>query len=152
MTQLAAAAKDVMNSLNGRWEAAYNEVDGQFVGHLPNIIELRDNQFTVYQDGNATYEGTFTIGPVLDKQSPTEIVLKYTKSANPLYLGGPRAGLFQLSGDTLKWTFGAVGHSAPTQLNTFPGSESVLSVYVKEGVKPVAADRRVSALKSVAVW
>jgi hypothetical protein len=149
MTQLAAAKQ----ALEGRWRAEYNEVDGRFVGHLPNVIELRDNQFKVYQDEKVTYEGKFTIGPIRDyREAPSEIVLTYTKSANPLYLGGPRAGLFQLYGDTLKWTFGAVGHSAPAQLNTFPGSESVLSVYVKEGVKLVASERRRSILGSVSVW
>lgn len=148
-----AEVKQTLSELEGRWQAEYNEVDGRFVGSVPNVIELRGSQFKVHQSEKVTYEGTFTIGPVRDQDyGLTEIVLTYSKSANPLYLGGPRAGLFQLHGDTLKWTFGAVGHSAPKQLNTYPGSESVLSVYVKEGLKPNVAERRVSALASVALW
>jgi hypothetical protein len=152
MSQLAEV-KQTLSALEGRWQSEYNEVDGRFVGPVQNVIELRGTQFKVYQNDKVTYEGTFTIGPVRgDDPAPIEIVLTYSKSANPLYMGGPRAGLFQLYGDTLKWTFGAVGHSAPKQLNTYPGSESVLSVYVKEGTKLNVAERRISAFASAAAW
>jgi hypothetical protein len=145
MTQVTA------KELQGRWSSSYYELNGLFVSQLPNVVELRDNQFKVYQNEKVTYEGTFIVGPGRDRgEAPSEIALTYTKSANPIFLGGARHGLVQLHGDTLKWVFGAVGHSAPAQLNTFAGSESVLSVYVKEGAKPDAPDRRAS--KTVAVW
>jgi hypothetical protein len=145
MTQLT------VKELQGRWLSFYYEVNGLFVSQLPNVVELRDNQFKVYQNEKVTYEGTFTVGKIRDRgEAPTEIALTYTKSANPLFLGGPRHGLVQLHGDTLKWVFGGVGQPAPAQLNTSPGSESVLSVYVKEGAKPDAPDRRAS--KTVSTW
>jgi hypothetical protein len=148
MTQLITAKE-----LQGSWRASYYEINGLFVSRTPTVLELKDNQFKVYQDDKATYEGTFSIGPIRDRrEASSEIALTYTKSANPLFLDGKRLGLFQLYGDTLKWTFGAVGHSAPTQFNTFPGSESVLSVYVKEGAKTDAPERRVSLQKTNATW
>jgi hypothetical protein len=148
MTQLTTE-KD----LQGRWRASYYEINGLFVSPGSAVLEVKDNQFKVYQDEKVTYEGTLSIGPVRDRrEGPSEIILTYTKSANPLFLGGRRPVLFQLYGDTLKWSLGAVGHSAPTQFNTFPGSESVLSVYVKELAKIDAPDRKVSVQKINATW
>jgi hypothetical protein len=153
MPQLAAV-KETLNALQGKWRAQYNEVDGRYVGPVANIIELQGNHFKVTQNDQVTYEGTFTVGPFCSKEccETYEIVLIYSKSANPLYLGGPRPGLFQVYGDTLKWSFAAVGHSPPKQLNTCPGSETVLSVYVKDGAKIDAAERRTSAAQSVVLW
>lgn len=73
-------------------------------------MEIQGNEFKVEQNKAVNYEGTFTIGDGV----PAEIVLIYRKSTNPLFLGGPRPGIFQAEGDTLKWNFGAVGHSAPS--------------------------------------
>lgn len=143
--------------LEGRYRYFYYEINGQVV-EPPNAastrtLELRGNQFTVLQNEKVTHEGTYTIGPVRrDEHAPVEVVLKYSKSANPLYLGAPRAGLLQFHGDTLKWNLGAAGHSAPKQLTTYPGSESVLSVYVKEGAKLDAPERGISTLRTVSVW
>jgi uncharacterized protein (TIGR03067 family) len=140
-----------IRALQGRWTTIYQELDGQAVGPEPKatiVVELRGNEFTVEKNGAVQYEGTFTVG----SGSPAEIVLIYKKSANPLFLGGTRPGLFQVEGDTLKWNIGAVGHSAPKALNTFPGSESVLSVYRRESAAAAFGSRTTSALRSVAVW
>jgi uncharacterized protein (TIGR03067 family) len=139
-----------LSALEGRWNVVYQEVDGQAVGPdqiVPTIVELKGNEFKVEQNKVVNYEGTFTIGA----GSPAEIVLIYRKSANPVFLGGPRPGVFQVAGDTLKWNFGAVGHSAPKQFNTFPGAESVLSVYKREG-RAAAPVTTKSTLGSVAFW
>jgi hypothetical protein len=53
----------------------------------------------------------------------------YSTSAQPIFLGGPRPGIFQVDGDTFKCCFGGIGHSAPDDLNTYPGSGSVLTVF-----------------------
>jgi hypothetical protein len=47
-----------------------------------------------------------------------------------------------------------VGHAAPTSFNTFPGAESVLSVYHRESARAAAtpAVMTLSAHRSVALW
>jgi len=118
----------LLNALQGRWAPVYQEIDGQMLPPANNAnheVELQGNEFKVELNGRVAYDGTFTIGPL---GSTLPIVLTYRTSATPLFLGGTRAGVFQLEGDTLKWCFGAVGHPGPTGLNTFPGSESVLTI------------------------
>ena len=140
-----------LRALQGRWTTVYQELDGQAVGpqqKVTTVVELKGNEFKVEQNGSVQYEGTFTIG----SGSPAEIVLIYKKSANPLFLGGPRPGLFQVEGDTLKWNIGAVGHSTPKALHTFTGSESVLSVYHRETPTLSRAVPNISTFKSVALW
>jgi len=83
------------------------------------IVELQGSEFKVIKSGTAAYEGRFTLNP---RTSPHGIALIYTASIQPFFLGGPRPGVFQIEGDTLKWCFGVVGQPAPEGLNTFPGS------------------------------
>lgn len=85
------------------------------------------------KNGTVAYDGLFTFDPLA---SPMQVVLIYRTSANPLFLGGPRLGVFQVEADTFKWCIGAVGHSAPKELNTYPGSESVLSIYQRDPARP----------------
>jgi uncharacterized protein (TIGR03067 family) len=132
MSFTATEGTELLQSLNGRWKPVYQEVDGQMVE--PSItasttLELTGNDFKVEKDGVVSYEGIFTIEPLA---SPKQVTLIYRKSTNPIFLGGPRPGVFQVEADTLKWCFGGVGHSAPKSLNTYPGSESVLSIYQRE--------------------
>jgi hypothetical protein len=93
------------------------------------MVELQGTEFKVQKHGEVAYEGVFTIDPLA---SPMGITLIYRTSINPRFLGGPRPGVFQVEADTLKWSFGAVGHSAPKELTTHPGSASVLSIYQRE--------------------
>ena len=142
---LSALHKDIQ----GRWTSVYCELDGE-IAHLDSVLELHGDEFKVSTNNTVTHEGRFTVGP----GTPAEIVLIYSKSSNPLFLGGPRPGVFQLQGDTLKLNFGAVGHSGPRTLNTTEGSESVLSVYKRDSRTADAAisARKLSILKSVALW
>ena len=105
--------------------AVYQERDGQNIPH-DEVMEFQDNTFKVLKGGNVEYEGTFTVG---DAKAPFSMVLTYSKSAAPVFLGGPRPGIFQVEGDTFKCCCGAVGHPAPQDLNTYPESGSVLTVF-----------------------
>ncbi len=123
------------NSLTGRWVAVYQELDGQNIPH-DEVMEFTDNTFKVLKGGRADYEGTFTVGGV---KPPFSIVLTYSKSAQPVFLGGPRPGIFQVEGDTFKCCFGAIGHPAPNDLNTYPDSGFVLTVFERSPRSPQAA-------------
>jgi len=118
-------AVEAANTLSGKWVAVYQEIDGQNIPH-DEVMEFHDNTFKVLKGSTTTYEGTFTVGGT---KSPFSIVLTYSKSAQPVFLGGPRPGIFQVDGDTFKCCFGVIGHPAPHELNTYPDSGSVLTVF-----------------------
>jgi uncharacterized protein (TIGR03067 family) len=111
--------------LTGKWVAVYQEFGGQNVSH-DEVMEFQENSFKVLKGSSVDYEGTFTVGGT---RAPFSIVLTYSKSTAPVFLGGPRPGIFQVEGDTFKCCFGAIGHPAPRDLNTYPGSGSVLTVF-----------------------
>jgi uncharacterized protein (TIGR03067 family) len=120
------------NALTGRWVGLYQELDGQIVPH-DEVMEFQDNTFKVEKGGNTTYEGTFTVGGAT---APFSMALIYSVSAQPIFIGGPRPGIFQVVGNTFKCCFSAIGHPAPGTLNTYPGSGSVLTVFER---RPAAA-------------
>jgi uncharacterized protein (TIGR03067 family) len=136
-----ARRASVLDALEGRWKPVYQEVDGQLVPpaiSAATVVELRGNEFKVLKDGKVSYDGHFTISVTPDPV-PWEIALIYKNSLQPIFLGGPRPGIFQIEGDTLKWCFGSVGHSPPRSLNTYPGAEAVLSIYQRDPLKAPAA-------------
>jgi uncharacterized protein (TIGR03067 family) len=115
-------------SLRGRWTIIYQEVDGQMLPptyNLHHTLELQGNSFKVEINGSVFYDGTFTINTA---SLPYQVALTYNTSANPTFLTGPRPGVFQLEGDTLKWCFSLPGRAAPTALNTTPNSDLVLTI------------------------
>jgi uncharacterized protein (TIGR03067 family) len=141
MSHTAAAGADLLSALRGRWKPIYQEIDGQMVPpteYATTVVELRDSEFKVEKNGTVAYDGLFTLDPLA---SPMEISLIYKTSSNPIFLGGPRPGVFQIEGETLKWCFGPIGHPTPKGLNTFPGSEGVLSIYQKDPSKVKGAVR-----------
>ena len=145
MASAPTAGITSLQALQGNWKPIYQEIDGQMIPpseYATTLVELRGNDFRVLKNGTAAYEGRFTVDAQV---SPMGIVLIYTKSAHAIFLGGPRPGVLQLEGETLKWCFGAVGQPAPQGLNTFPGSESVLSIYQKD---PAGTSRRAAAVIS----
>ncbi len=127
--------EELFRALEGRWKPVYQEVDGQMVPPAESaatVVELHGNEFKVEKSGVVEYDGLFTVDPLT---SPMEISLIYRKSSKPIFLGGPRPGVFQLEGDTFKWCFGPIGLPRPKGFNTFPGSESVLSIYQRDPSK-----------------
>jgi uncharacterized protein (TIGR03067 family) len=150
MSSTSTQPTSTLDALQGRWRPIYQEVDGQMIAateFASVIVQLSGNEFTVEKGGAAAYTGTFTISTL---ESPARISLMYKTSAQPIFLGGPRPGVFQLEGDTLKWCFGPVGQHVPRSLNTFPGSESVLSIYQRDGSRLVA--RTQSLFHGGIVW
>jgi uncharacterized protein (TIGR03067 family) len=145
---------ELFNALQGRWKPLYQEIDGQMVPpseYATTVVELSGNEFKVEKNGAVAYEGLFTIDALA---SPMEIVLIYRKSAQPIFLGGPRPGVFQILGDTLKWCFGAIGQPRPKGLNTYPGSEGVLSIYQRDPAKVATQARAAttSLFRGAIVW
>jgi uncharacterized protein (TIGR03067 family) len=132
MSSPATQPSDVLDALQGRWRPVYQEVEGQMVAateYASVVMELQTSGFTIEKGGTAAYTGTFTL---LTATALPQISLMYQTSQQAIFLGGPRAGVFQLEGDTLKTCFAPVGHPAPNSLNTFPGSGSVFSIYQRE--------------------
>lgn len=153
MALAPSEAATLLNALQGRWKVVYSELDGQLtpVADWNGIIlENSGNSFKVEKDGNVLHEGTFSFNI---KVNPFEIVYIYSRST-PTYMGGPRAGIFQLEGDTLKTCMGAIGHPAPKSFNTFPDSECVLSIHQRTddvGVLSVQGSS-VSQTRAVSQW
>ena len=115
-------------------------------------MELQGNQFRVEKDGAVAYHGTFAIQGAT-APSPSSITLTYTTSAQPLFLGGPRPGVFQIEGDTLKMCLAPIGHPRPTAVTTFPGSEAILSIFQRHPERAqVAAAQQKSLLRSMMAW
>jgi len=128
-----AAAEAVLKSIEGRWQTIYAEVDGEA---LPDdrfsqtIGEFSDNRFKIEKAGVVAYEGTFYINV---SSNPCGIVLIYSKSVNPMFLGGPRAGIVQIFEDTKKTNFSEIGFPPPQDFNTFRNSGRALTVHRREG-------------------
>jgi uncharacterized protein (TIGR03067 family) len=126
----------VINALQGRWKPVYQEVDGEMGPPsvaAATVVEIQGNEFKVLKDGAVAYDGFFTITtPSIPIPPPWDIALVYKNSRNPIFLGGPRPGVFQIEGDTLKWCFTPIGQPPPKGLNTYPGSEAVLSIYQRD--------------------
>jgi uncharacterized protein (TIGR03067 family) len=121
----------ITQTLEGRYEAVYQEADGQAAGPtkgVTTILELTKSGFSVEKSGKVEYEGTYATTWSATVASGS-IALTYSKSAKPSFLGGPRPGIFQIDGDTLKVCFGPVNGTAPIAFNTINGSSDVLSVY-----------------------
>ena len=137
--------KDVASlrgALQGRWKPVYQEMGGEMAPATDptHAVELQGNEFKVIKGGKVAYEGRFNLTP---QTFPHGIVLIYTTSIQPIFLGGPRPGVFQIEGDTLKWCFAGVGQAAPDGLNTYPGSVYVLTILQRDPQTPELASRRV---------
>jgi len=149
MPATAEYMADLLNALQGRWKPVYQEIDGQMGPasiSAATVVEVQGNEFKVSKDGTVAYDGFFTIStPSIPIPPPWEIALIYRNSSNPNFLGGPRPGIFQIEGDTLKWCFAPIGQPPPKSLNTYPGSEAVLSIYQRD---PSRAPRAVAPATS----
>ena len=157
---MAVVGAGALMDLEGRWENVYQEQDGEPQDAPLTVVELSGTEFKIEKDGDVAYQGRFTVGPAKGNESRLEadgpeqyeIVLFYDRTANPLFSGGPRPGLFQIQGDTLKWVFSAVGHSSPRSFNTYRGSEKVYSVYRREGTARLLPAGQPTLLRSSACW
>jgi len=125
-------ADTLHKALEGRWRVVYSELNGAMtpVSDFSTIeIEHKGGRFLVKKNGEIVDEGKFVINADI---TPHEITYIYSKGAD-IFLGAPRAGVFQIQGDTLKTCFGAIGLRAPKELNTTLESESVLSICQRAG-------------------
>jgi len=126
MNSKAADPAAFLKEMQGRWRTVYSEIDGQMgPEEKDHFLIYKGNMFTVEKEGKVAHEGRFSFNT---SYRPIHLVYIYSKSF-PIYLGGPRAGIVQLERDTIKCCFAAVGHLAPRDFNTFPGSESVLTIH-----------------------
>jgi uncharacterized protein (TIGR03067 family) len=123
----------VFEALQGDWRAVFSEFNGEMtpVGDFSTIVLThKDNNFSVAKNGKVLHEGRYSLNTAV---KPHVIALTYTKSANEAFLGGPRVGIAQLVGDTLKTVFPPVGQEPPKDFTTFPDSDLVLTVFQRAG-------------------
>lgn len=151
---MSANARDpaaLLNMLEGNWTPVYQEIDGQMLPAAANdlALELQNSEFTIEKNGEVVYEGTYTIEGAT---SPLSISFTYKKSAQPLFLGEPRPGVFQVEGDTLKMCFGTIGQARPAALTTHPGSECILSIFRRASAMVQIAALSKSNLRSLIAW
>jgi uncharacterized protein (TIGR03067 family) len=144
---LREAGNTLFDQMQGRWKTVYTEVDGQTGPEEPDhFLVYKDNTFTVEKGGKTAHDGTFTLDAT---QNPAPVSYIY-KNSFPIYLGGPRAGIIQLEGNTLKCIFSPVGQPAPKDFNTYSGSERVLTVHQRV-IKDVIAERIIQTTSAFAV-
>ena len=149
MSAIATGSAELLKSLQGRWKTVYTEIDGQLgPSEESQFLTYKDGTFTVEKNGKVAHEGRFSISTSC---GPAEIVYIYTKSF-PIYLGGPRAGIVQLQGDTLKCCFAAVGHRPPGEFNTYPGAERVLTTHERVIDGRIGPRIQVSVAGSGVAW
>jgi hypothetical protein len=125
--------ESVLESLKGRWVTIYSEIGGEAspeTAFKETVMEYSDSTFKIHKAGIVAYEGTFSVNL---RSTPFGIVLMYSKSINPAFLGGPRAGIIQIGDNTKKTNFSPIGFPAPPDFNTVLNSNTVLSIYRREG-------------------
>src|SRR5437660_390723 len=87
----ATGGKDDQAKLQGKWDA---EVKG-----MKFTLTFAKDQFTFEFPENATFKGTFKIDP---KLKPKQIDL--TIKEGPAFEGKTALGVYELDGDTLRWS------------------------------------------------
>jgi uncharacterized protein (TIGR03067 family) len=143
---LRTEGKTLYDQMQGRWKTVYTEVDGQTGPEEDDhFLTYKENTFTVEKGGKTAHDGTFTLDAI---KNPAPISYIY-KNSFPIYLGGPRAGIIQLEDNTLKCIFSPVGQPAPTDFNTYSGSERVLTVHQRV-IKDVVAERTIQTTSAFA--
>src|SRR5215213_856179 len=129
----------VFKALQGDWRVVYSEFNGEMtpVADFSTIVLThKGSNFSVAKNGKVLYEGRYSVNTAV---MPHRVVLFYTKSADEAFLGGPRVGLAQLVGDTLKTILPPVGQEPPKDFTTYPDSDFVLSVHQRVGSEKGAA-------------
>jgi uncharacterized protein (TIGR03067 family) len=133
----------------GTWRAVYSELNGEMtpVAHFSGIeISFTKDKFIIKVHGVLHHEGSYSI--VEREGRPAEITYIYTKST--FYeLNKPRAGIVQITGDTLKDCLGKVGGHVPSSFNTTQDSDHVMTIHQRHGTEtgtglPVSSSRAVS--------
>jgi uncharacterized protein (TIGR03067 family) len=125
--------EDIIKAIEGKWKQIYSEIEGEAMPseQFSTIeTEFKEREFFVRKDGQVIHQGKFSVNISV---TPNECFFFYTKSVHDLLLGAPRPGIFQLTGNTLKFNFGPVGQRTPQDFNTFPTSNAVSSIYTRGG-------------------
>lgn len=141
----------IAEALQGDWRVVYSELNGEMtpVADFSTIVTTHaGNTFTVKKNGKVAYSGTVSINAI---PMPHPVVLRYKESQNPEFINGPRVGILQVIGDTLKIAFAPIGHKPPKDFNSFPDSDYVLSIYQRVGAEK-GTGLSVSKSKAIAQW
>jgi uncharacterized protein (TIGR03067 family) len=144
-------SESVVKAMQGDFRVVYSELNGEMtpVQEFSNIVVThRGNNFIVKKNDKVVHEGTFTINVAV---MPHQIVLRYSKSVFEGNLGGPRVGIAQLVGDTLRTNLPGVGYPPPSDFITYPDSDLVLAVHQRVGSEK-GRGLTTSKTASVAVW
>ena len=118
--------------LTGAWKAVYSEIDGEMtpVSYTTGIIiSFLEDKFKIEVHGVEEHAGTYQIDETV---SPPHVTYIYTKSSS-YQLNAPRVGIVQQHGSTFKDSLGPIGAAPPASFNTFPGSNSVMTVHQRSG-------------------
>lgn len=144
-------SESVVKAMQGDFRVVYSELNGEMTPaqeFSTVVVTHRGNNFIVKKNDKVVHEGRFSINVAV---MPHQIVLFYTKSNFEGNLGGPRVGIAQLVGDTLRTSLPGVGYPPPNDFITYPDSDLVLTVHQRVGSEK---GRGLSASKTgaVAVW
>jgi uncharacterized protein (TIGR03067 family) len=89
-------------------------------------LKLMGDKFTVSEENNATFGGTFKVDP---SKKPKTIDVTFTDGPEK---GKTALGIYELEGDTYKVITDPAGKSRPTEFAVKPGSRHVLQVLKRE--------------------
>jgi uncharacterized protein (TIGR03067 family) len=134
--QGADAASD-KKALRGAWQTVTSEMDGERqpedeVREYKVVVD--GDKLSVLKSGEVFMAGTFTLDA---GTKPRHIDLKLEKNGpNPADVGKTLPGIYEVSGDALKWCFAlSDGAERPKQFGTTAGSQSVNATLTREKEK-----------------
>ena len=141
----------ILKQLQGDWRVVYSELNGELtpVADFSTITTTHTgNTFTVKKNDKVIHEGRLSINVVA---MPHRVSLIYTKSNNEAFLGGPRVGIAQVTGNTLKTAFAPIGQELPVNFNSYTDSDIVVSIYQRVSFEK-GTGLSVARSKAIAQW
>ena len=127
-------ADDDKAALQGTWQCVSSEIDGEKQPDdevKPYTLVFDGEKMTVNKAGERVMKGSVKLDPA---QSPRHIDFKLEENPNnPDDVGKTLPGIYELSGDELKWCFTLPDRSErPKDFKTEAGSSRVSAVLKRE--------------------
>jgi uncharacterized protein (TIGR03067 family) len=125
----AEAVKKEMTLLEGQWSMSRGEADGQAMPKEMVMTAKRvakDGETSITIGGQTYFKAKYTIDPT---KKPKTIDYMMTEGVTK---GKTQLGIYELTGDTVKFCFAAPGKERPTEFTAKEGSQCTLSVWTRD--------------------
>jgi uncharacterized protein (TIGR03067 family) len=121
-------AKEDLAKLQGEWTMVSGEIAGQQLP--PDLVKTskrvtKANETTAHVGGQLFFKATITLDPT---KKPKTIDYDMTEGTTK---GKKQLGIYEITGDTIRFCFSAPGKERPTDFTTKAGDERTLSAWKK---------------------